>query len=295
MFMFKFRFVYGVQDGVRRRKHEVRAMTVQREGRAPYASTGSIKTVIEKHRQVGLQDVSLERLQRIGITEALAPRTLYALTFLGFYDEGGHVTPEFDAVRKVPEHDFKPALADLLKQAYAPILENLDPAVATQLDVENAFRGFEPTGQLPRMVQLFMGLMAYVGLMPEPKRRAGAVSQAAKSPKPKTAERGQAGRGGQTGHLDDDPGHEHQPETPGAGGSSVMEQAFKKRLENVGGERRDISLGDAGSVTIIVDVRWLDLPDEQFAALRKLIKDIEALGASGSNHDEQVGVPMRRG
>ena len=47
------------------------------------------------------------------------------------------------------------------------------------------------------------------------------------------------------------------------------------------GERRDISLGDAGSVSVVVNVRWLDLSEDQFTKLRKLIKDIEALGDSG--------------
>jgi len=46
-------------------------------------------------------------------------------------------------------------------------------------------------------------------------------------------------------------------------------------------ERRDIDLGDAGSVSVIVNVRWLDLSEDQFTKLRKLIKDIEALGDSG--------------
>jgi len=149
-------------------------MAVQQDTRGPYASTGSIIKVIEKHRQVGLQIMSLGRLQQIGITEALAPRTLQSLTFLGFYDDDGLVTPEFDALRHAQEHDFKPRLAALLREAYAPILEVLDPATATPLDVENAFRGhgYRPTGQLPRMVQLFMGLMIYAGVMPEDRRKA---------------------------------------------------------------------------------------------------------------------------
>jgi hypothetical protein len=43
------------------------------------------------------------------------------------------------------------------------------------------------------------------------------------------------------------------------------------------GEHRVVSLGEAGTVSINVDVRWLDLPDETFKKLRELIKDIEAL------------------
>jgi len=193
-------------------------MAVQKDERGAYGSTGSITTVIEKHRQVGLQAMSLQRLQQIGISEALAPRTMHSLVFLGFYDEKGVVTPEFDALRKVPEHEFKPRLAALLREAYAPILEVLDPGVATQTDVENAFRGFEPTGQIPRMVQLFMGLMRYVDLMPEgaPKRSDGA-SRAARTPAAKPAgERGQSGRTGQTDRAAVKPEHEtrHEPPPP---------------------------------------------------------------------------------
>lgn len=257
--------------------------------RGPYASAGSVQTVIEKHRQVGLPSVDLRKLQQIGITESLAPRTLHTLEALGFYDSTGNVTPEFDALRKVPDHDFKARLAALLREAYAPILEVLDPSVATQTDVENAFRGFEPTGQIPRMVQLFMRLMAYVDLMPDPdsKRRPGSASRAAKNPKPKTAERGQGLPTGRSGHLD---GRERHSETQGVAQRGIAEHASEALRENGSGERRDVSLGNAGSVTIIVNVRWLDLSDDQFAKLRKLIKDIEALGASGSDRDEQVEV-----
>ena len=254
-------------------------MAVQRDGRGPYASTGSIKTVIEKHRQFGLPDISLEKLQRVGIPVSLAPRTLHSLIFLGFYDKGGHVTPEFDALRRVSEHDFKPRLAAMLQKAYAPILEFLDLDTATQLDVENAFRGFEPTGQIHRMAQLFMQLMAYVGLMPEPpKRRAGKEgSQSAKMPRTRSA--------GEQGALQEPsvpPEREHQEER--------LPPEPPSHLNGHTGERRDVSLGDAGSVSVIVNVRWLDLSEDQFTKLRKLIKDIEALGRSGSDSRDQMEV-----
>lgn len=258
-------------------------MAALQDGRAPYASTGSIQKVIEKHRQMSLPTVNPQRLQQIGITESLVPRTLYALEALGFYDESGNITPEFDALRKVPEHDFKPRLAALLREAYAPILEVLDPATATQTDVENAFRGFEPTGQIPRMVQLFMGLMAYAEVMPEVKRRSGPVpgQQTLRAPKNKpTSERGQPGRSEQSGQpagkseREHQLGHQAPPPPPQADGRPV--------------ERRDISLGDAGTVTVIVNVQWLDLSDDQFTKLRQLIREIEALGSSGPDRSEQA-------
>src|SRR5260370_42637384 len=106
-------------------------MTAMQEGRAPYASMGSVQKVIEKHRQVGLQRVTLQKLPPIGVTESLAPRTLFALEAFGFYDGNGNITPEFEALRRAHDDDFKPRLAALLREAYAPILEVLDPATAT--------------------------------------------------------------------------------------------------------------------------------------------------------------------
>lgn len=254
-------------------------MTPMQEGRAPYASMGSVQKVIEKNRQVGLPTVNLLKLQQIGVTEALAPRTLFALEALGFYGSDGNITPEFDALRKVPDHDFKPRLAALLREAYAPILEVLDPATATQTDVENAFRGFEPTGQISRMVQLFMQLMAYADIMPEVKRRPGPApsQQAPRSTRNKpSSERGRPGRSG----PDVKPEDEQQPERPA---SPPPHPADSRPAE-----RRDISLGDAGTVTVIVNVQWLDLTDDQFTKLRKLIKDIESLGDSGPDRSEQT-------
>lgn len=44
------------------------------------------------------------------------------------------------------------------------------------------------------------------------------------------------------------------------------------------GERKTVSFGSAGSVTVTVDVKWLDLADNVFTGLRKVIRDLEALG-----------------
>lgn len=256
-------------------------MDVQKTRRGPYASTGSIKKVIEKHRQIRLPTVDLMRLQNIGITEALAPRTLHALVFLGFYDEDGKVTPEFDALCGVPEEDFKPRLAALLRKAYAPILEVLDPATAMPADVENAFRGFQPVGQLPRMVQLFIGLMTYVGIMPEVKRHVVSV----RSDPPRAEVRRLRARVPSVEVVQTKPPVER--EVPRMVESAEL--APSKDADDRA-ERREVMLGDAGKVTIIVEVNWLDLSDDQFTELRGLIKRIESLGGSGPDHRAQPEV-----
>jgi len=45
------------------------------------------------------------------------------------------------------------------------------------------------------------------------------------------------------------------------------------------GERVSVALGSAGSVEVDVKVRWLELPDEKFTALRRIIKELRELGS----------------
>jgi hypothetical protein len=200
-------------------------------GRAPYAPTKAVLAVVERHRQVGLKALDVQRLQNIGITEALAPRTMQALVLLDFYDDAGGVTPGFDALRKVPEHDFRPRLAALLRNAYADVLQLLDPTAASVLDVENAFRGFEPTGQLPRMVQLFTGLMAFVGIMPEGAARKPSGPRPATS-KPKSTRQAPL------------------PPTP-----EPVATALATNPQD--GHHTTVDLGPGGQVTLIVNVNPL--------------------------------------
>lgn len=256
-------------------------MAVQQGSRAPYASTGSIMKVIEKHRQVGLQTMSLPRLQQIGVTEALAPRTMQALVYLGFYAEDGTVTAEFDALRKVAEYDFKPRLAALLREAYASVLEVLDPATATPLDVENAFRGFEPTGQLPRMVQLFMGLMIYAGVMPEDRRKAPPASNrpvsqsragAAAGKKKDTRTDGGDQRVRETGHETPPPSDDgHGPGFVQADGDTFM-------LYLVSGPKI--------TLTVKMDVMRTSVADRDF-----IFKLIDALRDYDTEPEQTSGAP----
>jgi len=42
-------------------------------------------------------------------------------------------------------------------------------------------------------------------------------------------------------------------------------------------DRWDFTFGDAGSVSVIVNVRWLDLHPEKFTKLTKIIRELEVL------------------
>jgi hypothetical protein len=140
--------------------------------------------VVERHRQFGLRVMDPQKLRSIGVTEALAPRTLATLIALGFYDDKGQATQEFEALRLAPEADFKPQLGELLRQTYSPVLEILNPWTATRTEIEDAFRSYEPPGMRPRMVQLFEGLMIFAGLRPESEhvKGGGRTGQSATKP-----------------------------------------------------------------------------------------------------------------
>jgi hypothetical protein len=50
-----------------------------------------------------------------------------------------------------------------------------------------------------------------------------------------------------------------------------------QRPPHLQGEQKVVVLGDAGTVTVFVDVRWLDLPVDVFTKLRTVIGDLESL------------------
>lgn len=220
-------------------------MALKVSERAPYATAKTIITVLEKHRSIRLNKIDSTLLDRIGVTESLMPRTLSSLAILDFTDDDGNPTPEFQRLPSLTDEDFKSAVADMLRSAYAPVLEIIgDPAQVSQKDIENAFRGFTPTGQIDRMVQLFIGLMAYVGLMPEPSRRKQAAPTPLSRPATRTPNKvtplKKPPKGAQD-HPAEAP--EQQPPPPKGGEYSQSVQLA----------------GDAGTVTLSVNVNPMKL------------------------------------
>jgi hypothetical protein len=235
-------------------------MAVEPGGKAPYAPARTVQAVIERHRSHGLPRVDFDVLERIGVTEALRPRVLATLKLLDFYDESGRVTPEFDNLKRVAAADFPAHLALLLRKAYASILEVLgDPAQASPEQIEDAFRTFEPRGQLVRMVQLFTGLMVYAEVMSGGTRR-----KSGQSTKRKVIRRSQ-GSSGRSREPEDD-----ELSLTGEGDEDESEPPLPSTSHSDGHDQRGYSLtvglGDAGNVTLIVNVNPLLLskPDRDF-------------------------------
>lgn len=101
------------------------------------------------------------------MAESLIPRTLQALHTLDLIDEQGKPSETLEGIRLAPEAEYKQRLSQWLKGAYADVLAFVDPASDDEIAIRDAFRNYQPVGQQPRMVTLFLGLAAAAGMAAE--------------------------------------------------------------------------------------------------------------------------------
>ncbi|MBZ0215153.1 MAG: DUF5343 domain-containing protein [Fimbriimonadaceae bacterium] len=159
-------------------------MAVTQTSAAPYAPTRTMTDIIERHRDRGLpRPVNADTLQRAGlVTESLTARTLQALVTLDLIDESGTPTSVFEGIRLAPEAEYKKRMEDWLKAAYADVFAFVDPSKDDTIRIRDAFRGYQPTSQQDRMVNLFLGLCSAAGILPE-KPQSGTPNNKATPPK----------------------------------------------------------------------------------------------------------------
>lgn len=132
---------------------------------APYAPTGSVLSVIRRYREHGApKTVDLTEITRVGVSEGNAPRTLASLKFLGLLDKD-KPSESFSLLNRATTEEYPNVLADIVRSAYSDIFAILDPAKASEIQITDAFRGYEPAKQRSRMVQLFVGLCQESGIM----------------------------------------------------------------------------------------------------------------------------------
>jgi Family of unknown function (DUF5343) len=148
-------------------------MAVTADKPAPYAPASAILDIVNRYRNRGLVfPVTADVLARAGIAGSLIPRTLQALQTLDLFKDNGNPTEILEAIRLAPQAEFKQRLADWLRGAYADIFAFVDPSKDEDTRVRDAFRSYQPIGQQPRMVRLFMNLCAAAGLIADKPARA---------------------------------------------------------------------------------------------------------------------------
>jgi len=121
----------------------------------------------------------MQEISRVGVSEGNASRTLQALKFLKLVDEEGHRTQTFDRLGRVPTSEYAEVFGEIIKEAYRDVFTIVEPAEATDVEINDAFRYYHPQAQRGRMITLFRGLCQEVGIItggpPETRKRTKAV------------------------------------------------------------------------------------------------------------------------
>jgi len=89
--------------------------------------------------------------------------------------EEGHRTQTFDRLGRVSTSEYAEVFGEIIKEAYSDVFTIIDPAEATDIEINDAFRYYQPQAQRGRMITLFRGLCQEVGLInggpPETRKR----------------------------------------------------------------------------------------------------------------------------
>jgi hypothetical protein len=140
---------------------------MNKENYIPYTSPGNVLTIFGRIRKGWIpSQVDKGELQRVGITESMSNRTIAALEYYGLINEDGKPTDTWRAIATSSTNEYPKVLEGILRRAYPTIFEiHPNPADATDVELDDAFRKSEPANQRDRMVSLFRGLCQEAGLI----------------------------------------------------------------------------------------------------------------------------------
>jgi hypothetical protein len=181
-----------------------------------------------------------------GSTQAMLLSTLKVMGLIG---DAGEVLPALREAAAGPDAR-KAVFRGWAEDFYAEQLELAKQNATAQMLHETFMRHKYTGSTLRKAVVFFLSLCEDVGLPTSPHFKPPRQT----APTPRKRKRA--------------PGTTLQPES--AAPPEFSEQPAR-------GEQKTVSFGDAGSVSISVNVRWLDLPEPVFRGLRDIVKNLEDL------------------
>ena len=153
----------------------------------PYAPVKNVLDVVHRLRDRGVPiPLTADSLTTIGVPDGNAPRTLQALKFLGLVDGKGQLTESAERLRRANTDEYPTLFAEVIRSAYVPVFQLVDPALDDEIKVADAFRQYDPAGQREKMVTLFMGLCEEAVIVaPSDKRAPRPTTRRERTPAPK--------------------------------------------------------------------------------------------------------------
>lgn len=223
------------------------------EAKPPYISFTTLKNFLDKLGEGAMPPV-IDKGYLDNYSGGTQAMLMQALRAMGLTDAQNRVLPALaraardDAARKQTMRDFAETM-------YAEQLE-LAKMNGTSQQLAESFSKYKYTGStLRKAIVFYLALVEYTGAPNSPNFKAPKATGG-----PAKRRKREDGGGG---------------DAIGGGGA---EPPAAPKPSGGAGEKVTVDFGDAGTVTLTVDVRWLNLSDEAFTALRRLIKDLEALG-----------------
>jgi hypothetical protein len=222
--------------------------------RAPYGSYETLTNFIDKKLAGQLVPPRIDTHFLDSYAGSVRPQIMAALKTMGMISDSGASLDPLRQAAKDPNAR-KAIMKDWAVSFYSEQIALANQAATAQMLWESFSRHGYSGSTLRKAVVFYLALVTELELPTSPHFKAPKAQQsggtntrvrrAAKTPEPPSDP------------LPAQPGV--IPQTPGA-------------------EVKTVSFGEVGTVTVTTSLRWLELPDDKFVALRKAIRDIEALG-----------------
>jgi len=226
----------------------------QEPWKAPYMSYETLSNFLDK--KIGENPIPprIDTYFLDNYAGSVRPLLIATLKTIGMIDENNHVLEPMRTAARSPES--RKAVLKAWAEPFYPRQIALGEQHATAQMLWESFskRGFNGS-TLRRAVLFYLALAKDVELPVSVHFKAPKAS----TPSSRSRNRVDQGEGRDTGN------HARRDPPP----------------RNAAPEEREIHLGEAGTVTVLVDVRWLDLPDAKFTKLRQIIRELEALEDAG--------------
>ena len=229
-------------------------------GTLPYIAFKTIETLRVRMAEEAVPN-RIDKSYLDSFSGGYQSQVLAALTTLRLIDDEQRPTTNLKELVVADTKGQREVIYRIVYSTYGPILE-LERNTTNQQLID-AFSELAPkvTGDTRRKaIAFFLNACKFAGIEVGPNWKTPPVSPSGKrKSKPK-----------------EDPGNrESVHDTPPA--SHTQPQ----------GEKKVVDLGPAGTVTLYVDVKWLDLSEDTFSSLRDVVNQLTALGVESDGFDDQ--------
>jgi hypothetical protein len=220
--------------------------------RAPYVSYETFTNFVDKKLAGQMAPPRIDTHFLDSYAGSVRPQIMAALKAIGMISDSGASLEPLRRAAADPDAR-REIMREWAETFYQDQIALADQAGTAQMLWESFSKHGYSGSTLRKAVVFYLALAAELELPTSPHFKAPKAQQSSKA----------TARGRRTSRQDDPPA-DAPPPPPGSPAP--------------GTEVKTVSFGDIGNVTVTTALRWLDLADDKFVALRKAIREIEALG-----------------